>query len=159
MKIKKRTSCQKKVKRTIEQRIDAHAGLKKCGLICYSNAIIQCVASCSYLTDFLRCSPNEEHERFQLYFEFTSVVNSLVSGGGDVVNLKKLNTLYRGNENFKQDEGKYHYNPMDKWIHLSLMFTTNKQFILPYFQRCTWVHNGPETVLTRWAPASVPTIR
>ena len=83
--------------------------------MCYSNAIIQCIASCSYVTDFLRCPPNEEHERFQLYFEFTSVINSLVSGGGDVVNLKKLNTLYRrGNVNFKQDEGKYHHNPMDK---------------------------------------------
>jgi hypothetical protein len=80
----------------------------------YSNAIIQCIASCSYLTDFLQCPSNEEHEHFQLYFEFASVINSLVSGGDNVVNLKKLNTLYRGNENFKQDKGKYHYNPIDK---------------------------------------------
>ena len=114
-KSQKRKRRQKKVKRTTERRKGAHAGLSDSGLMCYSNAIIQCIASCSsYVTDFLGCPPNEEHERFQLYFEFTSVINSLVSGGGDVVNLKKLNTLYRGNENFKQDEGKYHYNPMDK---------------------------------------------
>ncbi len=113
-KSKKRKGCQKKDKRTIERRKGAHAGLSNSGLMCYSNAIIQCIASCSYLTDFLLCPPNEEHERFQLYFEFTSVINSLVSGGGDVVNLKKLNILYRGNENFQRDEGKYHYNPMDK---------------------------------------------
>ena len=105
---KKRRSRQRKIKRTIEKRIDAHAGLKKCGFICYSNVIIQCIASCSHLTDFLQCPPNEEHEHFQLYFEFTSVINSLVSGGDNVVNLKKLNTLYRDNENFKRDEGKYH---------------------------------------------------
>jgi hypothetical protein len=111
---KKRRSRQRKVKRTIEQRIDAHAGLKKYGLICYSNAIIQCIASCSYLTEFLWCPPHEEHECFQLHFKFTSVINSLVSGGDNVVNLKKLNTLYRGNKNFKQDKGKYHYKPMDK---------------------------------------------
>jgi hypothetical protein len=55
----------------------------------------------SYLTDFLQCPPNEEHEHFQLYFEFTSVINSVVSGG-DVVNLKKLNTLYRSNENLNK---------------------------------------------------------
>jgi hypothetical protein len=110
----KRRSHQRKVKRTIEQRIDAHAGLKKCGLICYSNAIIQCIASFSYHTDFLQCPPSEEHEHFQLYFEFTSVINSLVGGGDNVVNLKKLNILYRGSENFKRDKDKYHYNPMDK---------------------------------------------
>jgi hypothetical protein len=92
---------------------NAHAGLRKCDLISYSNAIIQCIASCSYLTYFLQSPPNEEHERFQLYFEFTSVINSVVSGG-DVVNLKKLNTLYRSNESFKEDKGKYHYNPMNK---------------------------------------------
>ena len=114
-KSQKRKRRQKKVKRTTERRKGAHAGLSNSGLMCYSNAIIQCIASCSsYVTDFLRCPPNEEHERFQLYFEFTSVINYLVSGGGNVVNLKKLNTLYRGNKNFKQDEGKYHYNPMDK---------------------------------------------
>ena len=111
---KKRRRRQKKDKRTIERRKGTDSGLSNSGLMCYSNAIIQCIASCSYVTDFLRCPPNEEHERFQLYFEFTSVINSLVSGGGDVVNLKKLNTLYRGNKIFKQDKGKYHYNPMDK---------------------------------------------
>ncbi len=110
----KRRCRQKRDKRTIEQRKGAHAGLSNSGLMCYSNAIIQCIASCSYLTDFLQCPPNEEHEHFQLYFEFTSVINSLVSGGDNVVNLKKLNTLYRGNKIFKRDKGKNHYNPMDK---------------------------------------------
>jgi hypothetical protein len=143
MKIQKRRCHRKKDQRTIKQRIahydtidspyyrgfikdtrrrnirvnNKHAGLRKCGLICYSNDIIQCIASCSYLTDFLQCPLNEEHGHFQLYFEFTSVINSVVSGG-DVVNLKKLNSLYRSNEYFKQDKGKYHYNPMDKRIYL-----------------------------------------
>ncbi len=99
--IKKRRCRQKKVKKTIEQRIAAHAGLRNSALMGYSNAIIQCIASCSYLTDFLQCPPNEEYEHFQLNFEFTSAINSLVSGGDNVVNLKKLNTLYRGNKKFK----------------------------------------------------------
>jgi hypothetical protein len=105
---------QKKDKTTIKRKKGAYAGLRHSDFMCYSNAIIQYIASCSYCTDFFGRPPNEEHERYQLYFEFTSVINSLVSGGGDVVNLKKLNILYRGNENFKRDKGKYHYNPMDK---------------------------------------------
>ena len=140
MKIQKRRRHQQKEQRTIKQRIaqydtvdspyyrgfiedtrrrnirvnNAHAGLSNSGLIYYTNAITQCIASCSYLSDFLQSPTNEEHERFQLFFEFTSVINSVVSGGDNVVNLKKLNTLYRGNENFEKDEGKYHYNPMNK---------------------------------------------
>ncbi len=110
---KKKTSSKERSKDNRAKK-GAHAGLINSGIMCYSNAIIQCIASCSYLTDFLQCPPNEEHEHIQLYFEFTSVINSLVSGGDNVVNLKKLNTLYRGNKNFKRDKGKYHSNPMDK---------------------------------------------
>ncbi len=106
-KSKTRKLRKKKVKRTIEQRIDAHAGLKNVA----SSAILM---PSSNALQVLQCPPNEEHKHVQLYFEFTSVINSLVSGGDNVVNLKKLNTRYSGNKNFKQDKGKYHYNPMDK---------------------------------------------
>ncbi len=39
----------------------ANAGLRNSGVICYSNVIFQCIASCSYLTGFLQSQTNEEH--------------------------------------------------------------------------------------------------
>ena len=57
----------------------ANTGLINANVICYSNAIFQCIASCVNLdnfADFLRSPPNEEHQHFELYYEFKSVVSS-----------------------------------------------------------------------------------
>ena len=42
----------------------AHAGLKNCGEICYSNAIFQGLASCIHASQFLRGPPNDAHKSF-----------------------------------------------------------------------------------------------
>jgi hypothetical protein len=52
-----------------------HAGLKNSNVNCYSNAILQCIASCICLSDF---SPSENHPQFPLNHAFASVMNSMV---------------------------------------------------------------------------------
>jgi len=59
---------------------DSHAGLRNCDVICYSNALFQGIASCIHVSDFLQTPPNDEHRRFPLYYEFASVMSSMVSG-------------------------------------------------------------------------------
>jgi ubiquitin C-terminal hydrolase len=89
----------------------ANAGLITNDIICYSNAIFQCITSCTNLTDFLRSPPNEEHQHFELYYKFRSVISSMVSGGMDVIDPIQFINLYRErNEDFNADEGKCHEN-------------------------------------------------
>jgi hypothetical protein len=40
---------------------------------CYSNAILQCIASCIRFSDF---SPSENHPQFPLNHRFASLMNS-----------------------------------------------------------------------------------
>ena len=75
-----------------------NTGLINANVICYSNAIFQCIASCANLddfTDFLRSPPNEEHQHFELYYKFRSVISSMVSGGMDVIDPSKFIHLYK----------------------------------------------------------------
>jgi hypothetical protein len=51
----------------------AHAGLKNSNVNCYSNAILQCIASCIRFSDF---SPSENHPQFPLNHRFASLMNS-----------------------------------------------------------------------------------
>jgi hypothetical protein len=76
----------------------ANAGLINANVICYSNAIFQCIASCANLNnyaDFLRSSPNEEHRHFKLYYEFKSVISSILRGGMDGIDPRKFTDLYK----------------------------------------------------------------
>ncbi len=81
----------------------AHAGLNNCDVICYSNAIFQGIASCIHVSDFLQTPPNEEHQRFPLYYAFASVMSSMVSGQESVVDPTTFINLFRQNhENYDQ---------------------------------------------------------
>ncbi len=75
----------------------AHAGLTNCDMICYSNAIFQGIASCIHVTDFLQTPPNEEHQRFPLYYyyAFASVMCSMDSGQESVVDPTSFVRLFR----------------------------------------------------------------
>ena len=44
-------------------------------MYCYSNAILQCLASCIFFSDF---SPSETHTEFRLNHAFASLTNSMV---------------------------------------------------------------------------------
>ena len=89
----------------------ANTGLINANVICYSNVIFQCIASCTNLTDFLRSPPNEEHQHFELYYKFRSVISSMLSGGmGDIDPSKFIDLYKKRNEDFNTDEGKWHDN-------------------------------------------------
>jgi hypothetical protein len=57
--------------------VGANAGLKNSNVYCYSNAILQCLASCISLSDF---SPSENHPEFELNHAFACLMTSMVGG-------------------------------------------------------------------------------
>jgi len=61
--------------------IGANAGLKNSNVVCYSNAILQCIANCFYLSDF---SLSDNHPEFQLNHAFACLMNSMVKGGQSI---------------------------------------------------------------------------
>jgi ubiquitin C-terminal hydrolase len=92
----------------------AHAGLINANVVCYSNAIFQCIASCAnlgYYDDFLWSPPKEEHRHFKLYYEFKSVISSILGGGMDGIDPHKFIGLYKKRyKDFNANEGKWHGN-------------------------------------------------
>ncbi len=59
-----------------------HAGLSNTGVVCYSNAIFQALASCNHLTTFFNTPPQQNHECFILYYMFSQVLHSMVRHQG-----------------------------------------------------------------------------
>ena len=102
------------INRSNRRATGANTGLINANVICYSNANFQCIASCANLdnfADFLRSPPNEEHQHFELYYEYKSVISSILSGGmGDIDPSKFIDLYKKRNEDFNTDEGKWHDN-------------------------------------------------
>ena len=92
----------------------AHAGLINSDVICYSNAIFQCIASCADLNlckEFLRSQPSEEHQHFKIYYEFKSLISSILRNGMDNIDPSKFIGLYKERyTNVGANEGKWHGN-------------------------------------------------
>ena len=92
----------------------AHAGLINSDVICYSNAIFQCIACCADLglcEEFLRSQPSEEHQHFKLYYEFKSLISSILRNGMDNIDPSKFIGLYKERyTNVGANEGKWHGN-------------------------------------------------
>ncbi len=92
----------------------AHAELINTNVICYSNAIFQCIASCvilGYCDNFLRSPPDKEHRHFKLYYEFKYVISTILGGGMDSINPHTFIGLYKEcYNNFNANEGKWHVN-------------------------------------------------
>jgi len=85
----------------------AHAGLTKCDVICYSNAIFQGLASCIHVSQFLRSPPKDDHRRFPLYHAFASVMSSMVSGQESVVDPTPFVNLFRESRNINYAQGMF----------------------------------------------------
>ncbi len=86
----------------------ANAGLINSDVICYSNSILQVIASCVHLTGFFLSPPSEEHQRFRLYYKFAKVIDSMVTGGPVVVNPYKFMDIFMSyHENFVANECTY----------------------------------------------------
>jgi len=94
--------------------VGANAGLKNSNVVCYSNAILQCLASCICLSDF---SPSDNHTEFELNHAFACLMNSMVKGGQSI-NPSSFMNIFRplfqppveeeGGVNADEKEGMYY---------------------------------------------------
>ncbi len=86
----------------------ANAGLQNSDLICYSNSILQVIASCTHLTEFFLSPPSKDHQRFTLYYKFANVIHSMITGGPDVVNPYNFMEIFKSNhKSFDANECTY----------------------------------------------------
>jgi hypothetical protein len=78
---------------------DSHASaeLQNSDIICYSNSILQVIASCTHLTKFFLSPPSKDHQCFTLYYEFANVIHSMITGGPDVVNPYTFVEIFKSN--------------------------------------------------------------
>jgi hypothetical protein len=81
---------------------DSHvnAGLQNSDVICYSNSILQVIASCTHLTEFFRSPPSEDHRHLRLYYEFANVIHSMITGRPDVVNPYNFVDIFKSYHKF-----------------------------------------------------------
>jgi hypothetical protein len=75
----------------------ANAGLQNSDVVCYSNSILQVIASCTHLTEFFLSPPSEDHQCFRLYYEFAKVIHSMITGGPNVVNPYNFMDIFKSN--------------------------------------------------------------
>jgi hypothetical protein len=86
----------------------ANAGLQNTDVICYSNSILQVIASCTHLTEFFLSPPSEDHQRFTLYYKFANVIHFMITGGPDVVNPYNFLDIFKSNhKSFNANECTY----------------------------------------------------
>ena len=83
----------------------ARAGLYNCGVICYSNAIFQGLASCIHASQLFQGPPSDAHKKFPLYHAFASVMNAMVGGEEKVVDPSPFVNLYRKTHNITDAQG------------------------------------------------------
>jgi hypothetical protein len=84
-----------------------HAGLSNTGVICDLNAIFQALASCNHLTKFFDAPPQQNRERFVLYYAFSQVLHSMVRRQGsqqDVVDPTNFITPFLDHHSDFRDE-------------------------------------------------------
>ncbi len=84
-----------------------NARLSNTGIICYSNAIFQALASCNHLATFFDTPPLQNNERFVLYYTFSQVLHSMVRRQGsqqDVVNPTNFITPFLNHHSVIRDE-------------------------------------------------------
>jgi hypothetical protein len=92
--------------------VGANAGLVNSNVSCYSNAILQCLASCIHFSDF---SPSVNHPEFSLNHAFASLMISMVLGGGQIINPSSFTDVFMplfrpqvGEVNADEEEGMYY---------------------------------------------------
>jgi ubiquitin C-terminal hydrolase len=104
------------------------AGLSNTGVICYSNAIFQALASCNHLTTFFDTPPQQNHEHFVLDYAFSQVLHSMARHQGsqqDVVNPTNFITPFLDcHSDFRDEQCEY----SDACKILLLQYGTNMTF-------------------------------
>ena len=71
-----------------------NAGLVNNNVLCYANAIFQIIASCGCLNESLSNPPNMAHQHFSLYYNFASVISSMISGENEAVNPNNFTNVF-----------------------------------------------------------------
>ena len=94
--------------------VSPNTGLINTGVICYSNAIFQALASCYHKTTLFNHSipaPNQDRDGFRLCFMFAEVLHSLVNRPSNepcVFNPKKfIDVFQQTHSNFIDEESEY----------------------------------------------------
>ncbi len=86
----------------------ANAGLQNSDIICYSNSILQIIASCTHLMEFFLSHPSKDHRCFTFYYEFANVIHSMITGRTDVVNSYNFVEIFKSNhKSFDANECTY----------------------------------------------------
>jgi hypothetical protein len=92
--------------------VGANAGLVNSNVSCYSNAILQCLASCIRFSDF---SPSVNHPEFPLNHAFASLMISMMVGGEQIINPSSFTDVFMplfrpqvGEVNADEQEGMYY---------------------------------------------------
>ncbi len=75
----------------------ANAGFQNSDIICYSNSILQVIASCTHLTEFFLSPPSKDYQQFTLYYKFANVIHSMITGRPDVVNPYNFLEIFKSN--------------------------------------------------------------
>ena len=85
-----------------------NARLENNNVLCYANAIFQIIASCGCLNESLSNPPNIAHQHFSLYFNFASVISSMISGGNEAVDPIIFTTVFSNRApQFNNEQRKY----------------------------------------------------
>jgi ubiquitin C-terminal hydrolase len=88
-----------------------NAGLKNSGKICYTNAIFQALASCNHRTMLFNDPPQQNNERFELYYAIAEVLHSMVKrqfSEQDVVDPgNSINLFLERHTDFVDREGEF----------------------------------------------------
>ena len=108
---KKRTA--KSHDEVVAEVVSPNTGLINTGVICYSNAIFQALASCYRTTTLFKHSlpaPNQNHDRFRLCFVFAEVLHSLVNcPSSEPFHTKTFNEVFQQtHSNFIDAESEYY---------------------------------------------------
>jgi hypothetical protein len=86
----------------------ANAGLQNSDIICYSNSILQVIASCTHLMEFFLSPPSKDHRCFRLYYKFANVIHSMITGRLDVVNPYNFVEIFKSyHKHFNANECTY----------------------------------------------------
>ncbi len=118
-----------------------NAGLVNNTVVCYANTIIQIIASCGCLNESLRNPPSILHKHFSLYYNFASVISSMINGNIEADNPERFLEFFTTRcPQFNADKRKY--SVVINVLFLIEFLFTHQVFMLPYVRGCTRIYNG-----------------
>jgi ubiquitin C-terminal hydrolase len=123
-----------------------NAGLVNNNVVCYANAIFQIIACCGCLNKALCNTPSiRRHAYFNLYYNFASVISSMIRGGNEAVDPVIFTDVFSAHvPQFNHKQRKYSV-VRNVLFFIGFLFT-HQLFMLANVRGCTRVYNGTEDV-------------